>query len=147
MNNLNNRSKGKELYYMRERVKKFFDDFSKALKNIRVGIDTTIDDLDIDGTIKRFELCYELAWKLIKTYLEDKGIICKNPKDCFKQAYINGLINDETVWMRMIDDRNLLVHTYTGEESRDVFENVKEAYVNSFEYLYNKISMGVDDEE
>jgi len=124
---------------MRERVKRFFGDFEKALNNLKLGIRIATDELDIDGAIKRFELCYELAWKLMKVWLEDKGIICKNPKDCFKQAYTNGLIDDETGWMKMIDDRNLLVHTYTSEESRDIFDNIKNSYVNSFEYLYNAI--------
>lgn len=130
---------------MRERVKRLFGDFEKTLNNLKLGIQIATDELDIDGTIKRFELCYELSWKLMKTYLEDKGIICKNPRDCFKQAHINGLIDDEVVWMKMIDDRNLLVHTYTFEESRDVFEHVKESYIFSFEYLYDEIAKEVED--
>jgi nucleotidyltransferase substrate binding protein (TIGR01987 family) len=131
---------------MRERLKKYFGDFSKALKNLKIATETAEDDLQIDGAIKRFELCYELSWKLMKLWLEDKGIICKTPRDCFKQAFINELINDETAWMRMIDDRNILVHTYTGEESRDVFLNVKQVYIHSFEHLHNKIAKETENE-
>ncbi len=46
---------------MRERVKRYFDDFETALRNLEAGIEQSKDDLDIDGSIKRFELCYELS--------------------------------------------------------------------------------------
>lgn len=121
---------------MRERVKKLYRDFENAVKNLKNAVQTAIDDLDIDGTVKRFELCFELSWKIIKAYLEDKGIICKNPRECFKQAKLNGLIEDEKIWMDMIEDRNLLVHTYTCEDSREIFENIKKKYLNSFSTLY-----------
>lgn len=127
---------------MRERVERYLNDFEKALRNLESAGKTSVDDLDIDGTIKRFELCYELSWKLIKEYLADLGIICKNPRDCFKNAFSNDIIDSEDVWMKMIDDRNALVHTYTFEQSRKIFEHIKDSYIRSFEYLYAKIKQG-----
>lgn len=121
---------------MRERVERFFVDFGKAVKNLETAIDTAIDELDMDGTIKRFELCYELSWKLIKEYLADKGVIVKNPRDCFKEAFTNNLINNEDVWIKMLEDRNYLVHTYTFEESRKIFGHIKDLYLSEFKYLY-----------
>lgn len=124
---------------MRERVKRYFDDFETALRNLEAGIDQSKDDLDIDGTIKRFELCYELSWKLIKEYLADIGIICNNPRDCFKSAFANNLIDSEDTWLKMIEDRNYLVHTYTFEKSRKIFEHIKGFYAGSLTYLYTTI--------
>lgn len=121
---------------MRERVERFFVDFEKAVKNLETAIDTAIDELDMDGTIKRFELCYELSWKLIKEYLADKGVITKNPRDCFKEAFANNLINNEDVWIKMLEDRNYLVHTYTFEESRKIFKHIKDLYLSEFKHLY-----------
>lgn len=121
---------------MRERVERFFVDFGKAVKNLETAIDTAIDELDMDGTIKRFELCYELSWKLIKEYLADKGVIVKNPRDCFKEAFANDLIHTEDVWVKMLEDRNYLVHTYTFEESRKIFEHIKDSYLAEFKHLY-----------
>ncbi len=48
---------------MRERVKKTFLDFEKSIKNLKFVVNTAVGELDIDGSIKRFELCYELSWK------------------------------------------------------------------------------------
>jgi nucleotidyltransferase substrate binding protein (TIGR01987 family) len=126
---------------MNSQGKRFFDDFEKALNNLKQGISKEKDDLDIDGTIKRFELCYELSWKLMKEYLADKGIVVKNPRDSFKQAYINDLIDEEETWILMIDDRNCLIHVYTPEISHKIFNHIKNSYVTAFEHLCNKIKI------
>lgn len=124
---------------MRERVKRYFDDFEKALTNLQIGVEQANDALYIDGAIKRFELCYELSWKLIKEYLSDIGIICNNPRDCFKSAFANDLIDSEESWLKMIEDRNYLVHTYTFEKSREIFEHIKGFYAGSLTYLCTTI--------
>ncbi len=124
---------------MRERVRRYFEDFEKALKNLAEAVYTAETDLEIDGAIKRFELCYELSWKLMKEWLSDMGIICNSPRICFKYAYENDLIGDENVWLDMINDRNLLVHTYTVEQSREIFIRIRDEYLKAFEHLYNKI--------
>lgn len=124
---------------MREKVERYFRDFEKALKNLDEAVKVVKTDLEIDGAIKRFELCYELAWKLIKEWLADKGIICKNPRDCFKYAYENDLIKDEKAWLDMIEDRNELVHTYTHESSRIIFQHIKDSYLQSLKNLFNII--------
>jgi nucleotidyltransferase substrate binding protein (TIGR01987 family) len=110
---------------MRERIKMTILDFEKAFNNLKSAVEKAVDDLDINGTIKKFELCYELSWKIIKLYLEDIGIICKNPRDCFKQAKINNLIEDKTIWMEMIETRNQLVHEYSSEFSREFLRKLK----------------------
>ncbi len=124
---------------MRDRIKKYLENFEKAFLNLKEATEFAKSDLDIDGAIKRFELCYELSWKLIKEYLADKGIIVKNPMDTFREAVKNGLIEDEEDWMKMIEDRNFLVHTYSSEESRTVYERIKSTYIKLFESLYKKI--------
>lgn len=116
------------------------ENFKKAIKNLKYVVENAKNDMEIDGAIKRFELCYELAWKTIKAYLADMEIVVKNPRDCFKYANQNELINDYTVWMDMIEDRNILVHTYTFEESREIFEHLKEKYLEAFEFLYERIT-------
>lgn len=123
---------------MNERLKRNFINFKNALNNLEIAGKVAKTDLEIDGAIKRFELCYELSWKLIKAILADKGIICRNPRDCFKQAVINELIANEEVWLSMIEDRNELVHLYQFANSRKIFENIKSKYIESFTFLLHK---------
>ncbi len=125
---------------MKKETARLLDDFSQAVNNLGTGLENTVDDLDMDGSIKRFELSYELAWKLIKAWLAETGIICKNPRDCFKSAKANGLLEDETGWLSMIEDRNLLVHTYTMKLSRQAFNKIKKSHYPLLRRLYNAIT-------
>ncbi len=131
---------------MRERLKRTFSDFEKSFQNLKVAVENATDDLDIDGAIKRFELTYELSWKVIKLYLEDLGIICKSPRECFKQAKVNGLIDNEELWMEMIETRNRLVHEYSAEFSREIFEEIKTKHVKILEDLYKTLKERLSDE-
>ena len=42
------------------------------------------DDMYLDATIQRFEFCFELAWKLMKTVLEYEGIDVNSPRSCIR---------------------------------------------------------------
>jgi nucleotidyltransferase substrate binding protein (TIGR01987 family) len=123
---------------MNERIKSLFEDYRKAFQNLQKAIAQSKDDLAIYGTIKRFELLYELSWKLMRSYLADMGIVVNNPRDTYKNSYQNGLIQNQEVWLEMIEDRNRLVHTYTFEESRDIFNKIKKDYIHEFEFLLKK---------
>ncbi|MCY7411094.1 MAG: nucleotidyltransferase substrate binding protein, partial [Chitinophagales bacterium] len=85
------------------------------------------------------ELCNGLAWKLIKEHLAFNGVICKNPRDCFKAAKENDLIVDEMKWLQMIEDRNQLVHCYTYEQSREIYQKIKASHTHSLLQFYKKI--------
>ena len=123
---------------MNDRLKRIYIDFEKAFNNLETAAKGAKTDLEIDGTIKRFELCYELSWKLIKEIMADQGIICKNPRNCFKQAFINDLIRDEDIWLKMIEDRNELVHLYEFVKSREMFEHIKNEYLEPLKWLLGK---------
>lgn len=52
-------------------------------------------DLEITGTIKCFEYCYELSWKTMKKILEHYGTTeINSPRKVFAAAFQNNLISD-----------------------------------------------------
>ena len=75
----------------------------------------------------------------MKRYLENVGIIVNNPRDAFKQAFQNGLIKNHDVWVDMIESRNLLVHTYNFDQSRDIFNKIKDFYLEEFYFLLDRV--------
>jgi len=128
---------------MNDREKLLIDNFKNAFYNLKSGVEIADDDLSVDEGIKRFELCYELSWKLIKMQLANYGIVVNNPRDNFKAAFQNNLIDNENAWLKMIEDRNILVHTYNFSQSREIFSHIKEEYIKSFGHLLNEIDKGV----
>ena len=77
-----------------------------------------------DAAIQRFEFTVELAWKTIQHFLREQKIICRSPKECLKEAFKLGLIEDDTRWLTMFDDRNLTVHTYDEKTAEHVYSRL-----------------------
>jgi len=111
-------------------------DYRRAVRNLDEAVRTAKSDLEIDGALKRFELAYELAWKLLKEYLSFLGITCASARLCFKYAYQNGLIEDEIIWLEMIDVRNALVHEY--------FAHVRDRFAVQMLALLERVEKGLD---
>jgi nucleotidyltransferase substrate binding protein (TIGR01987 family) len=72
------------------------------------------DDRDKAGAVQAFEFCYELAWKLMKKILESRGQEVGSPKDTFRKAAIEKLIDDPEVWFEF-QQKKLTTHTYELE--------------------------------
>ena len=88
-----------------------------------------------DSAIQRFEFTFDLCWKTIKAYLENQGIRCASPKSCFKEAFQQGLIKYEEVWLEMIERRNETVHTYNAEMAEAVYIRLQE-FAKTFRQLH-----------
>ncbi|MCI8332651.1 MAG: toxin-antitoxin system, antitoxin component [Clostridiales bacterium] len=93
-----------------------------------------------DGVIQRFEFCTELAWKTTREYLLEQGYIDINsPKSVMRQAYSDHLIEDEALWLEILNDRNLTSHLYDEAAAQEIFESIKNSYVSLFALLLNKL--------
>lgn len=123
-----------------KRFKQIKGDFGNALKRLEESVTEAETDLEIDGAIQRFEFTFELMWKLLKVYFETEGIICRSPKACLKEAFQAEIIEDEQIWLKMLSDRNMSVHIYDLETSREIFERIKTLYVKEFKTIFEKIN-------
>lgn len=72
----------------------------------------TGSDRDRDSAILRFELAYEVTWKLLQRMARLQGLDAAGPRETFSQAFKLGWIEDETAWFDIIAARNLAVHVY-----------------------------------
>ena len=106
-----------------------------ASARLREGAGAIHDTLDKDGVIQRFEFTFELVWKSLKIMMEHlgKGAECRSPRDCFKAAFRIGLIEDEPVWLQMLDDRNRTSHLYDEAECEKILKHVQEVYLPAIE--------------
>lgn len=91
------------------------------------------------GLIQFFETSFELAWKTLKDYLESEGIDTKTPRDTLKQAFQIGLVADGNMWIRMLDDRNMMSHTYDDGESQKVGQLIRNHYFPQLQALYKTL--------
>ncbi len=119
------------------RWKQRFDNFSKAYLRLKevVEIYPDLSDLEKEGMVQRFEYTFELAWKTIKDYLESKGIIEKFPRDVIKSAFETNVISDGDTWIEMLDNRNMLAHTYDNDSFKFAIQKVAGNYYGAISEL------------
>lgn len=92
------------------------ENFVKARNKFEEFRKDMITDRDKAGAIQAFEYSYELAWKMMKRILANRGVIeITSPRDCFRESAAAGLISDPKIWFEFIKVRNITVHTYNEE--------------------------------
>lgn len=102
-------------------MKEILDSFIKSLQRLEEILGKEESVANRDSAIKRFEFTVELAWKCVQWFLRDQKIICRSPKECLKEAFKFGLVEDDPKWLEMLEDRNLTVHTYDEKTAEEVY--------------------------
>jgi hypothetical protein len=70
------------------KLEKIAKNLEKILLKLEEVLNLEKSEINRGSTIKRFEMAFDIAWKTLKTYLEEKyGIICKSPKGCIREAF------------------------------------------------------------
>lgn len=103
-------------------------EFHEALLNLEEVLKQERNEFIRDSAIKRFELCFDLSWKAIKGFMEEKkGLSCTSPLGCFREAYHQSMIEYEDVWIDMVKTRNKTVHTYSEPLAEEVYSKLPQA--------------------
>jgi len=90
-------------------------------------------ELEKEGIIQRFEYIHELAWKVMKDYLEYQGNSAINgSRDATREAYKINLLQNAETWMDMIGSRNQTSHTYNDETAQEIFLRIIRLYYPEF---------------
>lgn len=114
-----------------------FENFDRALSLLKDALSrgpTVLNQLEKEGTVQRFEYTLELAWKTIKDYLEEGGVVLSavTPRQVIKDAFAARLIADGQTWIDMIDHRNLLSHTYDPTNFEEAVDAIHGRYLAAF---------------
>ena len=121
-----------------------FEDLGNALSRLGAVLDASLDENDyvLDATIQRFEFTIELFWKTLQYLLIKEGLVkTKTPRETLSAAYAAHWIDDENIWLDMIDARNLTSHAYHQETALEIYHDVKKFYPrlkNTYEILKQK---------
>jgi nucleotidyltransferase substrate binding protein (TIGR01987 family) len=117
---------------------KALDAFETIIRRKTSLIEQGFGDMFLDILVKRFEFTFEMSWKAMKRYLAYIGIECANPRACFKEAYQQKLIEDESLWLDMIEQRNLSSHEYEETEIARL-QDKAQAYCGAFRKLKTQL--------
>ncbi len=84
-----------------------------ALKNLEQALSISKpNDLERDGTIQRFEYCYEILWKIAQKIFKENEVTAETPKAMFRELGRLGWISNVEDWFTFQKARNETSHEY-----------------------------------
>lgn len=120
-----------------------FDNYERAFLLLREALDEEreLSQLEQEGVIQRFEYTMELAWNVMKDYLERENLVLPQvtPRAVIRAAFASRLISDGETWMEALDDRNKMSHTYDFKKFKEVIERIRKRYLTVMGELYAKL--------
>lgn len=122
------------------RWKQRFENLQSAYQRLQHAIEVNAQTPDNDliqmALIKAFEMTFELSWKTMKDYLNYNGIDVKLPREVIKQAFANDIIIDGQLWIDMLEDRNLMAHTYDEARAIKAVNHICQHYIAGLNDLH-----------
>lgn len=117
-----------------------FSNYQKALLTLSEAADLAgtraLSNLEQQGLIQGFEFTHELAWNVLKDYLEEQGFVgIIGSKNATREAFKNALIADGDVWMDMIKARNMTSHTYSTDVAQGIASDILQRFYPAFKAM------------
>jgi len=118
-----------------------FENYKKAIKQFNDAIELSqereLSLLEKQGLIQAFEFTHELAWNLLKDYLEYQGYQdIRGSRDAIKKALSVDLIEDGEVWIQTIKARNITSHAYDESLVQDAANTI----INDYSKIFNRLA-------
>jgi nucleotidyltransferase substrate binding protein (TIGR01987 family) len=101
---------------------KRLSDLALALARLEDALAQERNEWTRDAAIQRFEFTFELAWKCVAAAARMQGIDVASPRRAWQSAFRLGWIDDDRLWLDMLEDRNRASHSYreaTADQIRD----------------------------
>ena|GEM_PF-294260 len=117
-----------------------FLDLSEAIEKFRrvLKIDREKFPFAVEATIQVFEYTFELYWKLLKKIIYAEGIEVNSPRTTLQQAFILKLIDNDQIWLEIMESRNLTSHIYRQTTANEIYNHCK-LYLPVMEQTFQKI--------
>jgi nucleotidyltransferase substrate binding protein (TIGR01987 family) len=127
------------------RWKQRLHNYKKALVTLESAVELAktrkLTDLEKQGTIQGFEFTFEIAWNLMKDFLEEQGITgIIGSKGAVRQAFNKDLLENGQVWMDMIESRNLSSHSYDEATAENLFEKITLVFYPQLKVFMEKMN-------
>lgn len=121
------------------RWKQRFQNYEQAFLRLKEAIEMeSLNELERNGLIQRFEFTLDLSWKVMKDYLEEKGFSFKpSPKDTLRLAQQSELIDYAQELIDGLDIRNELSHDYSGEKFLESEQTLRNDTFDALRRLYH----------
>lgn len=98
-----------------------------ALSTLREVLGEPKTSIVRDAAIQRFEYSFETVWKAAQRHLRDReGLEHPSPSRVVRACHALGLLDESQarLGLRMVEDRNLTVHTYNERLAEEIYSRL-----------------------
>lgn len=125
---------------------KKYENFCASLANMKeiYNYKEPYDNVVLTGLVGLYEICFEQSWKMMKEILEKHGFAegaTGSPKIILKTAYKAGMIKDEDLWLRALQARNNVTHSYNQKIALGIVAEAKADYYDMFIKLKMEVEL------
>lgn len=116
------------------------DSLAAALDRLRDALAQPKSEWTRDAAIQRFEFTFELAWKGVKRAAAREGIDAPSPRQALRAGFRLGWIEDDALWLEMLEDRNRTSHTYLLATAEAIYARLP-AYLGAMDGLLRRLRL------
>lgn len=126
---------------------KKYENFCQALINMKdiYNYEEPYDNVVLTGLVGLYEITFEQSWKMMKEILQNHGYeegATGSPKIILKTAYKAGMIKDEELWLRALQARNNVTHSYNQKIALGIVSEAKNEFYKMFVELKEEVENG-----
>ena len=123
------------------------ENFCSSLGNMKdiYNYEEPYDNVVLTGLVGLYEITFEQSWKMMKEILQNHGYeegATGSPKIILKTAYKAGMIKDEELWLRALQARNNVTHSYNQKIALGIVSEAKNEFYKMFVELKEEVENG-----
>ena len=126
---------------------KKYENFCSSLGNMKdiYNYEEPYDNVVLTGLVGLYEITFEQSWKMMKEILQNHGYeegATGSPKINLKTAYKAVMIKDEELWLRALQARNNVTHSYNQKIALGIVSEAKNEFYKMFVELKEEVENG-----
>jgi len=117
-----------------------YETFKKAYLKLKEFVDTDNgSEKDRGAIINAYQYTFELFWKTLQKYMQQLEMLDEfGPGNVIRTAFQYKIIDDGPIYMSMLKDRNLITYTYKEDIAEEIYNRIKEDYIEELESFIKK---------
>ncbi len=109
--------------------------FKKAYLKLKEFVETDNgSEKDRSAIINAYQYTFELLWKILQKYMQQLEMLDElGPGNVIRTAFQYNIIDNGSIYMSMLKNRNLITHTYKEDVAEEIYTRIKEEYIEELE--------------
>ena len=105
------------------------------------------DQIYRTGIVGQFNLTFELAWKALQAVLRVHGANADtgSPREILQLAYKMGFLDDNAIWLTMLNRRNAAAHIYDEDRTDELVLLIRDSFIPALATLAQTLRAKLDE--